>query len=86
MSAKEGVELVAAATMPITIVSFLAYRAIRKMGIGLRNLQFLAIAFFTPMILMLALEGILEHAVVGTLIGGLLGYFFSQLSNESKDT
>lgn len=84
MNAKDWIELVAVLTMPICIISLLAYRYKAEKGLSVRALQFLALGLITPLILILALEGILEKGAAGALLGSLLGYFFSQIGKYDE--
>ena len=50
------------------------------MGIGVRAIQFVALITISNMVIILALEEILEKSAVGALVGALAGYFFSNIS------
>lgn len=53
----------------------------KPMGFGVRLIQYLTVAMALPTIIILALEQIIDNAVVGTLLGGLLGYVLSNISD-----
>lgn len=55
-------------------------------GIGARTIQFTCISLIVPCIIILALEEILKGETVATIIGGLIGYVLSGISNyDNKD-
>ena len=84
LDSKAAVEIVAAITIPVSILAIITYRIYTKRGIGVRILQMLAIVTAFPMILILALEGVLEHSAVGALLGALVGYFFSNIGEYDR--
>jgi hypothetical protein len=49
----------------------------RPWGLGRRALQVIVIVMMVPAVLILALEKIIDAALIGTLIGSLLGYVLS---------
>ncbi len=51
---------------------------------GVRSIQFLAIVVVLPVVLILALEGILERSAVGALIGALVGYLFTNIGKYDE--
>jgi hypothetical protein len=85
MDSKTIVEIVAAVTIPITVVAFVLHRIIRDYGFGVRSIQFVAIGIFPSVIIILALEGILERSAVGALIGALVGYLFANIGEYDKN-
>jgi hypothetical protein len=54
------------------------------MGMGIRTIQFLAIILVIPLLLVLALEGLIERSALGALIGTLLGFIFSKIGEAEK--
>jgi len=54
------------------------------MGMGIRAIQFLAIIRI-PLLLVLALEGLIERSALGALIGTLLGFIFSKIGEAEKN-
>lgn len=71
----------------IMIISLLGvlYRTIKKgKGLGARVIQFTCICFIIPAIIILATRDILKGETVATLIGGLVGYVLSGISNYDK--
>lgn len=56
-------------------------------GIGARSIQFICVILIIPCIIILSLEDILKGETVATIIGGLIGYVLSGISNyDNKDT
>lgn len=85
------IEIIAALMMPFGFCIYMWFRRttdehgkIRVRGIGARAIQFIATIFLLPIILILALEKLLDSQVVGTLIGGLMGYLLSGIANFDK--
>ncbi len=83
-SVKDFVELIAAFMLPISFIGFIWHRIATKKAIGARAIQFIAVVFLLPVILVLALEKILDGQTLGTLIGGLTGYLLSGISNYDR--
>jgi hypothetical protein len=81
--AKLWIEIIATAAMPIAIVAVIVHRIMLKRGIGVRAIQFLALAIIPPFVLVLALENSLEGAA-GALIGALVGYLFSNIGKYDE--
>lgn len=74
-------ELVAAAMLPLGFVLFMAHRMVVGRPLGARAIQFLGVVFLLPIILILALEKILDGTTIGTLIGAITGYLLSNITN-----
>lgn len=83
--ARFWVEIVAAATIPISIVSVVWHRVKRAMGMGIRAIQFLALGVLLPIILILGLEKIIEAGTVGTLLGAMVGYLFANIAKDGNN-
>jgi hypothetical protein len=49
------------------------------------TIQFVSLTLVFPIILILALEGIIKGEVVSTLIGSLSGYLFSDFGKKRKN-
>ena len=84
------VQIVAAITMPVAVIAIIVHRIWLGMGIGVRAIQFVSASLLVPLILILALQGILEKNAVGALVGAFAGYLFSNIGkyderNASKD-
>lgn len=73
------------ATIMLVSLSGILYRTIKKdKGIGARVIQFTCVCFIIPTIIILATRDILKGETVATLIGGLVGYVLSGISNFDK--
>ena len=75
------VELVAIAMLPVGFIGFMLHRIGARKPIGARSIQFLGVVFLLPVILILALEKILDSTTIGTLIGALIGYLLSGIAS-----
>ena len=69
------VELAAAAAIVIAVFGALIIAG--KRGIGPRTIQFAGACMLVPVILILAMEKVLEPATLGTVIGAIIGYLLS---------
>ena len=54
----------------------------RHVGFSIRSIQFLGASFVFPVIVLLALSDQMDKATVGTLIGTVVGYILSGLSER----
>jgi len=72
------VELAAAGAMVLGLLGAILV-GLRR-GLGARTIQFAGAVMFVPVILILALEKVLEPAVLGTVIGAVIGYLLSGAS------
>jgi hypothetical protein len=86
VEARPWIELMLAASLPISIGGVIWHRVSGDRGLSARSIQFMAVTMLIPTIGILALEKIIEGATVGTLIGGLTGYLLSGISNYDKQT
>lgn len=84
MTVREWVELIAATTIPVAVLGLIVNRICSAKGIGVRAIQFLAVATFIPTILILALEGILDGSTVSALVGAFVGYLFSNIAEFDR--
>ncbi|MBO2984105.1 hypothetical protein [Burkholderia pseudomallei] len=84
MDTKGYVELIAALTIPLGFGAVMAHRFATKRAIGARVIQLVAVVMLVPVILILALEKILDGATLGTLIGGIVGYLLSGISEFDR--
>lgn len=57
-----------------------------KRGLGIRIIQFLAVAFILPTIVILSLEGVLESQASATLLGTIIGYVLSGIGKDEPST
>jgi hypothetical protein len=75
------VEIVAVSMLPIGFIGFMLHRVVTQRALSTRSIQFLGVVFLLPVILVLALEKVLDSTAVGTLIGALIGYLLSAIAN-----
>lgn len=85
MTAREWVEIIAAATLPLAFVGLLINRWVSKKSLGVRAIQTLAVAMFMPTVVILALERVIDGAVVAALLGGAVGYLFAHISDYDRE-
>lgn len=72
------VELAAVAAMLIGLLGAIIIGL--KSGLGPRIIQFAGAVMLVPVVLILALEKVLEPAALGTVIGAVIGYLLSGVS------
>jgi hypothetical protein len=72
------VELTAVGAMVIGLLGTIIIGL--KRGIGVRLIQFAGATMLVPIVLILALEKVLEPATLGTVIGAVIGYLLSGAS------
>jgi len=80
LDVKGAIELIAAITAFIGAAGSLIYAA--KRGIGPRTIQLAGALMIVPVVLILALEKTLEPATLGTVIGAVIGYLLSGVSES----
>lgn len=83
MDAKFWVEIIAALTIPISLVAVTWHRVKTGLGMGVRSLQYLALGVVLPIVLILGLEGILDTGAISTLLGAVVGYLFSTATKDA---
>ena len=74
--------VVMALIMIITLCGVLYERYKKNKGIGVRVIQFLAIAMLLPAIVILSLEGSLDTQTTATLLGAIVGYVLSGIGKD----
>ncbi len=82
MDMKIWIEGVALLIMVLGVIGIFLERALTKRGIGVRIIQFATVVLVFPIILILALEGILESQTVGALVGTVVGYVLSGIGKD----
>ncbi len=85
MDAKFWVEIIAAATVPVSFVAVVWHRVRSEMGMGYRSLQFLAVGVVLPIALILGLEKVVEGGAISTLLGAVVAYLFSLAAKGGKE-
>jgi hypothetical protein len=61
----------------------IAERLISRRGLDLRAIQFLALIMFAPMVLILALERVIEGGAAAALVGAIAGFLLADLRQPS---
>jgi hypothetical protein len=84
MNIHSVVELIFAFMVPIGFIGVMSHRLYTKKSLTVRAIQYTAVVMIIPTIVVLAMENAFQDNVVGTLVGGLLGYLLSGLSNYDK--
>jgi hypothetical protein len=73
--------------MVLIVVGIFIQRIVTGKGLGARAIQFIAVGFILPIILILALEKILSAEATAALLGALAGYLLSGVGKyEPKET
>jgi hypothetical protein len=78
------IEVIAVATIPLSIIGVLFYRVMTGRGMSVRSMQFLAVSTMLPAIIFLSLEGLLEKSAVGALLGAFIGYLLSNIGEYDR--
>jgi hypothetical protein len=77
-----GIEGVAGLVMLGGIVGIFYERTSTGRGIGVRVIQLATVLLVMPIILILALEGILDNQTTAALIGAIVGYILSGIGKD----
>jgi hypothetical protein len=87
-NARCWLEIISGATIPITLCLIIGRAWHRNRDLHPLTIQLTALAIIVPLILILALEKILDAATLGTLIGGIIGYAIAvkRESSEKDET
>jgi hypothetical protein len=83
-TATEWVEVIAAITLPLTVVGFVLLRVVRGGAIAGRAIQIVGILQLLPAVLILALEKDIAEPVIGTLLGAFGGCLLSNIGREPE--
>lgn len=81
-TATQLVELIAAVTMPLTVIVYVVQRAITGGAIIKGSIQLVGILLFLPAVLVLGLEKDIPEAALGTLLGAVAGYLLSNIGGD----
>ncbi len=83
-------EVILASTVPLVVLGVIATRLwnyrivngqkIRGRGLGVRTIQFAAVATIVPTVAILALHGILQGDAVAAIFGGMIGYLLASIA------
>lgn len=82
MDMKVAIEIVACLIMIGSIIGIFIDRWRTKRGIGVRVIQFVAVTLVLPIVLILALEGVLSGETTATLLGTVVGYILSGIGKD----
>lgn len=81
---KNVVEVGALILMFIGLSGILYDRISHQKGIGLRVIQFLAVCFVAPTVLILALESRLSTDSTAAILGAIVGYILSGIGKDEQ--
>lgn len=81
MKTIEIVELIASGVMLCGILGIVFFRLTSDKGLGVRAIQFVAVATIIPAILILALEKVLTGETTAALFGAITGYLLSGIGD-----
>ena len=82
MEIKELLEIGAVIIMIGGVAGVFVERMRSGKGIGVRVIQLLSVVLVVPVVLILALEGVLGGETVGTLLGAIVGYILSGIGKD----
>jgi nucleoside recognition membrane protein YjiH len=83
-TATEWVEVIAAVTLPLTVLAFTVQRGVRGGAIASKVVQIFGILLFLPALLILGIEKDITEPVIGVLLGAAGGYLLSNIGRESE--
>lgn len=78
------VQAVACLIMVGGIIGIFIERARTKRGVGVRIIQLATVLLVLPVILILALNGILENQTTAALLGTVVGYVLSGIGKDER--
>ena len=78
------IEAVACLIMVGGVIGIFVERARTRRGIGVRIIQLATVLLVLPVILILALEGVLENQTTAALLGTVVGYVLSGIGKDEK--
>ncbi|HDZ45392.1 hypothetical protein LCGC14_0193170 [marine sediment metagenome] len=78
------IQAVACLIMVGGIIGIFIERARTKRGVGVRVIQLATVLLVLPVILILALEGVLENQTTAALLGTVVGYVLSGIGKDEK--
>ena len=82
-TATEWVEVIAAATLPLTVVGCLLQRSMRGGALSNRSVQIIGLLLFLPIVLILGAEKDIPEPALVTLLGAFGGYLLSNMGREA---
>jgi predicted acyltransferase len=84
METKNVLEIISAFIMVGALIGLLWERYKTGRGMGIRAIQFLAICFVFPSLLILGLEQRISQEAVATLLGTIVGYVLSGIGQDDR--
>jgi hypothetical protein len=86
MTTNDLLEVIMAGIMAATMSSVVIDRLIlHRAGLGARTIQLTSVGLLVPAVVLLSLQGSLDHQALGTLLGAVAGYTLSPPADESPD-
>ena len=86
MDVRMIIELGAGLVMVGGTIAVFAERFIHKKAIGIRVIQILSLILIAPLILILALERILNTETISALLGAMIGYIYVLSKGKDEST
>jgi hypothetical protein len=78
-TATEWVEVIAAATLPLTVIGCLLQTSARGAALTNRSIQIIGLLLFLPIVLILGAEKDIPEPALVTLLGAFGGYLLSNM-------
>jgi len=82
MDMKVAIEIVACLIMIVGVIGIFIERWRTKRGIGVRVIQFVTVTLILPIVLILALEGLLSDQTTAAFLGAVVGYILSGIGKD----
>lgn len=86
MNSLDYVNILCAITILATTLGGIIHRIVTKKGIGIRFCQFMAIGMGIPAFAILALAGKIEPQTIGSILGAIVGFFFSRTGKDEPNS
>ena len=84
MEPKFWIEIIAALTIPLCLIVIAWNRVKTEKGLGMSALRFLVVGSVLPVLTILGLERVLEAGTIGSILGAIVGYLFSESARQPK--
>ena len=85
---KQAVEIMVMLFMLLALIGVVwdrCLRPVKRKGIGVRQIQFVAVCAVVPTVLVLALEDRLSEGATASILGTVVGYALSSLGAKQGD-
>lgn len=76
----ELIEIILGAAIFAVPVLVVLQRLFAGKGIGVRSIQFVAVATVVPAVVILAMQGLMQGETVAAILAGLVGYLLGNVS------